>query len=193
MIKKSLIILGIVVIAVVVFVVSARLLTGEDVWICQNGQWVKHGNPSSTIPTTGCGEPQNVFTTVKGNSDIIKIMKPLAGESIYSPLRIEGEARGTWYFEASFSIKLLDDKGNEIASGIAQAQSDWMTENFVPFITTIQFAVATSTNGTLVFVKDNPSDLPENSDELRILVKIPYPFEDTGPDAITVKAFFNNS
>ncbi|MEK7167546.1 MAG: DUF333 domain-containing protein [Patescibacteria group bacterium] len=27
----------------------------EDAWLCQNGQWVKHGNPSATMPTSGCG------------------------------------------------------------------------------------------------------------------------------------------
>ena len=31
-----------------------RLLSGEDDWICQNGQWVKHGNPSFPAPTIEC-------------------------------------------------------------------------------------------------------------------------------------------
>ncbi|MFH1451519.1 MAG: hypothetical protein ABIF89_02865 [bacterium] len=26
----------------------------EDTWICQNGQWVKHGNPSSQKPAGEC-------------------------------------------------------------------------------------------------------------------------------------------
>ena len=30
----------------------------EDTWICQNGQWVTHGSPSSAQPTSGCGEEQ---------------------------------------------------------------------------------------------------------------------------------------
>lgn len=34
----------------------ARFLFGgdEDTWICTNGQWVKHGNPSASMPLTGC-------------------------------------------------------------------------------------------------------------------------------------------
>jgi len=32
----------------------ARLLSPEDTWICVNNQWVKHGNPSSLQPETGC-------------------------------------------------------------------------------------------------------------------------------------------
>ncbi len=36
---------------------TVRFLLGgnEDTWICQNGAWVKHGNPSQPMPETGCG------------------------------------------------------------------------------------------------------------------------------------------
>lgn len=30
----------------------------EDTWICQNGQWIAHGHPSSAQPTSGCREEQ---------------------------------------------------------------------------------------------------------------------------------------
>ncbi len=36
-------------------VFSLRLLSGEDDWICENGQWTKHGNPSAEKPETPCG------------------------------------------------------------------------------------------------------------------------------------------
>lgn len=35
-------------------ITSVRLFSGEDDWICQNGEWVKHGNPSFSAPTTEC-------------------------------------------------------------------------------------------------------------------------------------------
>jgi len=36
-----------------------RLFSGdEDVWLCQDGQWVRHGQPSAPMPTEGCGEPK---------------------------------------------------------------------------------------------------------------------------------------
>lgn len=41
------------------FVLWARLLTDEDTWLCQNGQWVKHGNPSTPKPTLECRSTQN--------------------------------------------------------------------------------------------------------------------------------------
>ncbi len=31
----------------------------EDTWICDKGEWVKHGNPRVSMPKEGCGEPQS--------------------------------------------------------------------------------------------------------------------------------------
>jgi uncharacterized membrane protein len=33
---------------------SLRFLSGEDNWMCQNGEWVKHGNPSFPAPEIEC-------------------------------------------------------------------------------------------------------------------------------------------
>jgi hypothetical protein len=89
---------------------------------------------------------------------------------IRSPLVIEGEARGTWFFEATFPVRLYDANGNLLGTTIAQAQADWMTDQFVPFRAELKFNLPTTTQGTLVLVKDNPSGLPEHADELRIPV-----------------------
>lgn len=35
-------------------VAGLRLLSGEDGWMCENGQWTKHGNPSFPAPQTKC-------------------------------------------------------------------------------------------------------------------------------------------
>lgn len=46
-------------------VLGARMLSGpEDIWLCQNGQWVKHGAPGAPMPTSGCG--QQIIGKVKG-------------------------------------------------------------------------------------------------------------------------------
>ena len=107
----------------------------------------------------------------RDRADLIRVTSPQADTKVASPLRIEGEARGIWYFEASFPIRILDDKGNEIGAGHAKAQSDWMTEEFVPFVANVSFTVPQGvTRGTLVLQKDNPSGLPEHDDEIRIPV-----------------------
>ncbi len=105
-------------------------------------------------------------------SDMIVLYQPYANDIIASPLSITGEARGTWYFEASFPIELQDTDGNVIAQGHAEAQSNWMTEDFVPYIATLTFVVpAGVTDGVLYLRKDNPSGLPANDDEVHFPVQ----------------------
>lgn len=46
--------LGIIFVAAIVWF-GIRFFSGnEDTWICQNGEWVKHGNPSASMPETPC-------------------------------------------------------------------------------------------------------------------------------------------
>lgn len=100
---------------------------------------------------------------------IVKNLQP--NDIIASPVKISGEARGYWFFEASFPVKVNDAEGNELGVGIAQAKSDWMTEEFVPFEATVSFSSPQTETGLLVLEKDNPSGLPENDDALVIPVK----------------------
>ena len=103
--------------------------------------------------------------------DIIRVNEPRPNELItQSPLEVRGEARGYWFFEADFPVKLLDSDGEELATGIAGALSEWMTEDFVPFEAKIEFQAPGVKKGTLILQKDNPSGLPEHDDELRIPV-----------------------
>ncbi len=44
---------GIVIIGIMI-IGGLRLLSGEDDWICQNGQWIEHGHPSWPAPTQEC-------------------------------------------------------------------------------------------------------------------------------------------
>lgn len=50
-------------------------------------------------------------TTEKGNADIIKVSDPLPEAVIKNPLIVRGEARGQWFFEASFPVKIFDENG----------------------------------------------------------------------------------
>lgn len=107
-------------------------------------------------------------------NDDIMLYSPLPNEKISSPLTLYGEARGTWYFEASFPIILTDWDGKIIAEGYATAQDDWMTEKFVPFEATLEFEKPEMAEqydrGSLILQKDNPSGLPENDDALELTV-----------------------
>lgn len=107
----------------------------------------------------------------EAKADMIVVDSPAAGAFVQSPLTVTGKARGVWYFEASFPVQVLDGNGNVLASGPAQAQGEWMTEDFVPFKITLNFAAPGTAGGTLVLKKDNPSGLPEHDDELRLPIR----------------------
>ena len=104
-------------------------------------------------------------------SDLIQVQSPKPNEIVTSPLLISGEARGFWFFEASFPVSLYDANGKLLARGPAQADGEWMTENFVPFKLGLKFPAPETDTGFLVLEKDNPSGLPENADEIRIPVR----------------------
>lgn len=100
--------------------------------------------------------------------DIIMVESPVVGAQVQSPFTLAGTARGTWYFEASFPAELRDDEGHVLWQAPVQAQSDWMTQDFVPFQAEVSFNAGTSTHGDLILHKDNPSGLPEHEQELHV-------------------------
>jgi len=103
--------------------------------------------------------------------DFVKVSAPLPESVITSPLTIKGEARGVWFFEASFPVILTDWDGKIIADGIATAQDEWMTEEYVPFEATLTFDKPSyGKNGFLILRKDNPSGLPEHDDAAEMQV-----------------------
>ncbi|HTM67858.1 MAG TPA: Gmad2 immunoglobulin-like domain-containing protein [Candidatus Binatia bacterium] len=105
------------------------------------------------------------------NDDMVRVTSPRSGDLVASPLAVSGEARGTWYFEATFPVKLLDADGKVVATGSAQAQGDWMTRDFVPFKATLTFPKPATATGTLVLEKDNPSGLAENAASVSVPVR----------------------
>ena len=117
---------------------------------------------SSTIPVA-VGAPATF-------SDQALVLSPKQNEIVSSPLKVAGQALGTWFFEASLPVKLIDESGNLIAAYQATADSDWMTEKPVKFNSEIVFATA-ATSGYLIISKDNPSGLPANDGSIKVPVR----------------------
>jgi len=108
------------------------------------------------------------LTTKKGATDRLRVTVPAAGGKASKPLVFSGESRG-WYFEGSFPVRILNQNGVMIASGIAEADGDWMTDDWVPFTGEIDYPPqAAGSKGTIVFGKDNPSGMPENDDSAEL-------------------------
>jgi len=101
----------------------------------------------------------------------IRVTAPLPNATVGSPLTIRGEARGNWYFEASFPVRLRDANGKELAVAPAQAQGEWMTTEFVPFEVMLTFATPETETGALILEKDNPSGLSEHDASISIPVR----------------------
>lgn len=148
-----------IIIAIILF-----LLTIFIFFLLNNKKWFKNIDFATKKSIEICNSQ-----SIKNNS--IQIFNLFSNQTIKSPLSIDGQAIGSWYFEGSFPVFLYDSNGKEVASGIAMAKSDWMTENPVPFEITLNFTVPETEKGTLVLKKDNPSGLPENNNEIVVPIK----------------------
>jgi len=116
-------------------------------------------------------ERVNISYDESSISDEIQVTSPKPDDLVKSPLRISGKARGSWFFEASFPVTLLDDN-NEILARIAlQAKGDWMTSDFVDFENMLSFSKPETDVGSLLFENDNPSGLPENAKSFSIPIR----------------------
>ncbi|MGB4943135.1 MAG: Gmad2 immunoglobulin-like domain-containing protein, partial [Candidatus Moraniibacteriota bacterium] len=133
------------------------------------------GNPVMESSPRRCSANSQTYTegtSVSADlSDDVRVAAPQPDAAVVSPLTVRGVARGTWFFEASFPVRLVDADGRILASGAAQAESDWMTTEFVPFETTLSFALPMTATGTLILEQDNPSGLPENTANFRLPVQ----------------------
>lgn len=114
---------------------------------------------------------QYLPTMVSSNQEMFKDLNIKENQTVASPLKITGQTRGSWFFEASFPVSIRDASGKILDEKPAQATAEWMTTNFVPFEVTLSFVKPTTPTGWLVFKKDNPSGLPEHDAEYHLPIK----------------------
>lgn len=169
--KKILAILVIAVILIMVVVMNDKVtpvVTVNNFLTCEEAEY-----PIMESYPRQCRTPEGTLyiedITHLQESDLVR-PDITFGATIKSPQPITGTARGNWFFEAVFPIILEDANGVEIARGIAEAQGDWMTEEYVPFKALLTFTVPQTDTGILVFEKDNPSGLPEYDKNYKIAV-----------------------
>jgi len=145
---------------------------------CMNaGYPVTGSNPRQCTMPDGrvyAEEIAQTATYTNASANLITVQTPFPGAVTGKEFSVEGRARGTWYFEASFPIELHDKDGKILATAIAQAQSDWMTEDFVPFKVQITAPQSYIGPATLVLKKDNPSGLPEHDASMSIPITVEY-------------------
>ncbi len=112
---------------------------------------------TSSTSTMSTPDTQQDFTYKNATKDNIVVDLPYPGAVTGKKFTVIGKARGTWYFEASFPVKVLDKDGKVLVTTHATAQDEWMTEDFVPFTSEIAVPLTYIGPATLILEKDNPS------------------------------------
>lgn len=137
-----------------------------DAMVCPDGSAVGRVGPNCEFAPCPEVSPKN---------DLIRVTSPASQSVITSPVTITGMARGTWFFEGSFPISIVNWDGLIVGEGVATAQGEWMTEDFVPFTASITYTIDPQTpynRGTIILRKDNPSGLPEHDDSMEVPVML---------------------
>jgi hypothetical protein len=121
----------------------------------------------------------------KGNKLVLDSLKD--GDTVDEGFEVKGSVSGSWFFEGSFPVRVLNMQGEIVKSIPVTTQDDWMTEDLVSF----SFKLDTQFKGesivVLRFEKSNPSGLEENDDSVQISITI-KPIEKV--ETMKVKVFF---
>lgn len=150
-----------------------------DAMRCPDGSWVgRTGTNCEFVCPPAPEVPDDIQAHIDSKAEFITLTSPVPFGLIESPLTLTGLARGYWYFEADFPVVLVNWDGLIIAEGIATAQDEWMTEEFVPFTATLEFTNPYNADdpdfmqrGAIILQRDNPSGLPENDNALEIPIR----------------------
>lgn len=114
---------------------------------------------TSSIPTSSLPSPTlaSFPASTVLPAAVLTVDTPKPNQKVSGPLVIKGQASSSWFFEGVFPVKLLNEKGEIIASGQAKALSDFQTSDLVAFEATMNIPATAKGQGALVFEKDNPS------------------------------------
>jgi hypothetical protein len=139
---------------------------------------VEAGFPVMESYPEQCSNGEETFTRDIGNelekTDLIRVSSPRPGDLVVSGEihELTGEARGYWFFEATFPFEIIGENGEELFAHYATAEGEWMTEEFVTF--NAEFTLPSNYEGpaTLILRRSNASGLSEHDDELTVPIVI---------------------
>jgi spore germination protein GerM len=169
-----------------IVIIAALLLAGVAA--------IRRGAGRSTVsasPGARASAAPGSNSAAAGN---VRVDYPQANQVVSGELVVQGEARGFWFFEGVFPVKLTDSKGTVIATGQAHAQSEWTTTKLVPFEAKITVPSEAKGLGTLIVARDNPSGKPTLDESRFISVMLnQQQVQPSLPPTIVVRSFFGNS
>lgn len=178
--NKILVFVGVILFVVLLIFLAIRFLSGEDVWLCVDDRWVRHGNPQESAPDSGCGVVKNEQTTEdaiqtpsvlgpvswdnKSSTPVTLLYNANALSKPYltGPAKVTGSMPSSWYFEASAFLVLKDANEKILYEGPLKAEGEWTKPGLIPFEANLIFDTPSTATGFLVLQNDNPSGIPEN-------------------------------
>lgn len=145
-----------------VLLVAVILLAGGGWWYL-SGRAPSFQNPGAAH-----------YTYTNASSDTIMVEAPPAQAVVGKSFSVIGHARGTWFFEGSFPVQVVDQNGDVIGTAIATSTEDWMTTEMIPFRADLTVPASYIGPATIVLHKDNPSGLPEHDASLAYPITVEY-------------------
>lgn len=146
-------------ILVILFVI--RFWGPEDAWLCQDGVWVKHGNPDAGQPNVECKKGDKITASSptalpkpKGTPLGIMILDPNLNAKISSPFVIKGSASAENFINNIINFKIIDKAGNVLGQGISKPGNKQADGNFA-FETAVEFS-NTQTGDGYIMINDKP-------------------------------------
>jgi hypothetical protein len=130
---------------------------------------------SSNVPmstTTPSMTATPVASSTEPLSASVTVSAPVPNSTVGKTFAVTGIAPNGWYFEAVFPIQVRDPNDNLIATGQGHAQNDWTVAGPVAFTSSITLIGDYSGPADLILLRDNPSGLPENDDEVTMPIVI---------------------
>lgn len=115
-----------------------------------------------------------VVRYINASPDLIKVTSLPVGAVVGKQFEIRGEARGSWFFEASFPVVVRGAKGEVLAETNAKAGADWMTTAFVPFTATVTIPDTYTGDAAVMLKKDNPSGVSAKDASYTFPIHIAY-------------------
>jgi hypothetical protein len=193
---KKIILTAILIIAAIGTVVLAiRFLSGpEDTWLCDDGVWVKHGNPKEPMPSVICGpvNPNNNYNAtsteqnstsspeeaVSNKSGSIIVEYPKPDQEISLPFSIKGQSST---FEGNVLFEIKEKDGKSLIKGCFMGGS--MGE--APFEKVVEYLSQEPGNSDIILEVSDESAKDGTLDSVTIPLKL------TNEKFTAVKLYFS--
>ncbi|MCF7833920.1 MAG: Gmad2 immunoglobulin-like domain-containing protein [Candidatus Pacebacteria bacterium] len=166
--------------AVIFLMFSAYLFKGKDTYLnseftaVNTSENSNTGNNSEIQKNTYTANVNNGLIYINSSPENIRVLLPFPGAVTGKDFKIIGQAKGVWFFEGSFPVKILDKDQKVLVETYASAEGEWMTEKFVPFTSDIKVPEYYIGPATLVLERNNASGLPEHDASLSFDFVIEY-------------------